>query len=382
MSRLANRRNLGLESLESREVMSAGGPSAEAQYMLELINQARTTPQAMADRVTSDPSPDVVATARYYGVDLNAVHDQISAATPRPPVAWSDTLASTATNQSLDQVRTGIQTHQGADGSSLSQRLDRAGYTDRVSSAENAYAYSQSVDHAMEAFMIDWGVADQGHRRNILQPDATPDQFYREVGIGIVDSSRSGFGPEVITQDFGTRAGTKPYLLGVAFNDANGNYRYDMNEGQGNVQIDAVNVQTGQTTSASSWDAGGGYQMQLDPGAYNVTARVGNRTVRSDRVYIGDQNVKVDYNLTNPGPSTVPVSTPAPVAPVVLRAQPTPVAPVSAWNTLSNASAAQTAQFTAPVQAQTLAAPVRANTARAGSSWLANWSSWTARRGW
>src|SRR6185312_6829254 len=108
----------------------------------------------------------------------------------------------------------------------------------RASDGENAYAYAQSVDQAMEAFLIDWGVSDLGHRRNLLQPDATPDQYYGEVGIGIVPTNKPNFGPLVITQDFAHKANSQPEILGVAYNDKNGNGSYDLNEGQGNVEVD------------------------------------------------------------------------------------------------------------------------------------------------
>ena len=67
MTRPKFRRSLRFENLETRQLMSAGGPTAQEQYMLELINQARTNPQAAADRVTSNLTPDVVATLNYYG---------------------------------------------------------------------------------------------------------------------------------------------------------------------------------------------------------------------------------------------------------------------------------------------------------------------------
>ena len=65
MSRPSSPRSLNVERLESREVMAAGGPSAQAQYMLELVNQARTNPGADcraadargAPRTRSDASP-------------------------------------------------------------------------------------------------------------------------------------------------------------------------------------------------------------------------------------------------------------------------------------------------------------------------------------
>ena len=250
----------------------------------------------------------------------------------------------------------GVQTHTGANGSSLGQRLDNAGYTNRASDGENAYAYSKSVDHAMEAFLIDWGVADHGHRRNILQPDATPDQFYREVGIGIVQSNRANVGPEVITQDFGRQNGSQAELLGVAFNDLNNSGQYSQGEGQGNVEIDATNVATGVTQSTLTWDNGGGYQIPLAPGTYNVTAKDNGQVVRTQQVSIGDQNVKVDYNLSTAWQQATPPAAPAPaIAPQVVsipqRSQPQPAVTSSAAANNSG-----------------------------GSSWATSWTSWTARK--
>ena len=51
-----------LEALESREVLASGGPSAQAQQMLEMLNHARTNPAEMADRITSNLDIDVLAT--------------------------------------------------------------------------------------------------------------------------------------------------------------------------------------------------------------------------------------------------------------------------------------------------------------------------------
>ena len=356
------RRTLRLETLESRELLTAGGPSAEAQYMLELINLARTNPAAAAQEVTSNLSSDVQATLKYYNVDLNQAKQEIASSALRPPVAWSDTLAATATGQSQYQADNAVQTHIGANGSALNQRLDSAGYTNRASDGENAYAYSQSVGHAMEAFLIDWGVASKGHRNNLLQPTATADQFYREVGIGIVNTNKPGFGPKVITQDFARQNGSKADLLGVAFNSNAGDGQYHQGEGQGNVEIDATNLATGQTKSTLTWDNGGGYQIPLDPGSYSVSAKVGNQVVRTQQVTIQDQNVKVDYNLSQAwqGSAAAPVSISA--------------SSVSARQTTAPAPApAPTPIVVAAVQPTVTSTP-----ASVGSSWGASWTSWTA----
>lgn len=365
---LRRRSLVGLESLESRELLAAGGPSAEAQYMLELINMARTNPRAAAEWVASNAAdPDIQATLKYYNVDLNAVKRDIASADPQPALAWNDTLADAAIKHSLDQANAGVQSHTGTDGSTLDQRLDRSGYGARTAAGENAYAYAESVDHAMEAFLVDWGVADHGHRNNLLQPNADGGQVYKEVGIGIIKSNRPGVGPKVITQNFGTPANGLSYITGVAYSDDNGNNRYDMGEGRGDVQIDVTNLATGETRTTYSWDQGGGYQVAVPAGAYSVTAKVNGQVVRSDRVNVGDQNVKVDYDLTDKW-QRGPVSVPAPVV-----SRPTTPPPVNF--TFSNASTVAAAN----VAAQTLAAPTRTAAAKT-SGWAARWNAWSARR--
>src|SRR5579883_1508081 len=106
MTRPTFRRTLRLERLESREVLSGGGPSAQAQYMLELINLARTNPAAMADRVTSNLDADVIATVNYFNINLQDVRNQLASTPAKPPLAWNDQLAQAAQGQSQDQANT------------------------------------------------------------------------------------------------------------------------------------------------------------------------------------------------------------------------------------------------------------------------------------
>jgi uncharacterized protein YkwD len=215
------------------------------------------------------------------------------------PLAWNGTLAATAQQQSQYESDHQIQTHQGPDELNLEQRLDAAGYGNRLADGENSYAYSNSVDHAMKAFLIDWGVPDHGHRNNLLQSGVSGDQTYAEVGIGIVATgSGSKVGPFVMTQDFGRQQGAQAQVVGVVYNDKNGDSLYSLGEGVGNVTIEVDNA-SGQKVSTTTWDAGG-YQIPLAPGSYKVTALVNNEVVRTQDITIGSQNVAVDYNLSLP----------------------------------------------------------------------------------
>jgi uncharacterized protein YkwD len=306
------RRTPRLENLESRELLTSGGPTDQQQYMLYLLNMARTNPAQMAQRVTSNLDANVTATVNHYNINLQSVKNTIANSTPQPPLAWNGQLANAAQGHSQDMANTGVQSHTGSDGSSPSQRMTAAGYGNQSSSGENAYAYATSVDEAMEAFLIDWGVSDNGHRDNILQPGTSANNAYRDVGIGIVNTNGTNIGPVVVTQDFASHPNEQAQLLGVVFNDPSHTNFFAPGEGQGGVTIQAVNQANGQTTSVQTWDSGG-YQIPLSPGTYNVTAIDNNQVVKTQQVTIGKVNVEVDYDLSNPwqgGP--VPSNTPPP----------------------------------------------------------------------
>ena len=274
--------------------------------------------------MTTNLDANVQATIQYYNVDLNAVKQQLSSATPRPPLAWNDQLAQAATKQSQYQSDTATQTHYGPNGNTPSQRIDATGYANRVASGENAYAYADSVDNAMRAFLIDWGPTGLGHRTNILQPNASGNQIFREVGIGIVNTNQPNFGPQVITQDFATSSSSLPELVGVAYNDPTHLGQYTMGSGVGNVEVDATNLATGKTNSTLTWDAGGGYQIPLAAGNYQVVAKENGQVIRTQNITIGNQNVEVDFNLSQPWqtptPAPAPIVTPSPAPTPVARA--------------------------------------------------------------
>ena len=239
MARPKFRRSLRFENLESRELLSGGiaAPTDQEQYMLEQLNQARMNPQAAAVRVTSNLTPDIVSTLAYYNVNLNATEQAIASTPAKPPLAWNPDLAAAAQSHSQDMATNQFQSHTGSDGSSPDQRMQQAGYTNASSTGENAFAYADSVDEAMQAFLIDWGVSDQGHRRNILQPNVSSSNAYQSVGIGIVSTTNSKVGPLVITQDFGSQPNQQAQVVGVAYNDNQHTGMYEVGEGQGGVQI-------------------------------------------------------------------------------------------------------------------------------------------------
>jgi len=300
MARSKFGRSLRFDSLEGRQLLSTAGPTDQEQYMLQLINEARTNPAAAAEQLTTNLTPDVQATLQYYNVNLQATAQKIASSTPLPPVAWNADLASSAQTQSQYMANNQIQSHTGANGSSPQQRMQQAGYTNAASTGENAYAYSTSAEEAMQAFLIDWGVPSDGHRINIQQPGVSAQNAYRDVGIGIVQTNPSNpnFGPMVITQDFGSQTNEQAQVVGVAYNDNSGTQFYQPGEGQGGVQIDAVNLQTGQVASTQTW-ASGGYELPLAPGQYTIIASLNDQVIQTSNLTVGNVNVEQDFLLTN-----------------------------------------------------------------------------------
>jgi len=342
MARSKFRRSLRFDSLEGRQLLSSGGPTNQEQYMLQLINEARTNPSAAAAQLTSNITPEVSNTLQYYGVNLQAAANTIASATPQPPVAWNSALANAAQGQSQYMADNQVQSHTGANGSTSLQRIEAAGYTNILSNGENAFAYSTSVDEAMQAFLIDWGVPSDGHRITIQQPGVSPQNAYRDVGIGIVQTNPSNpsFGPMVITQDFASQANSQAQVVGVAYYDNSGTNFYQPGEGQGGLQIDAVNLQTGQVSSTQTWDSGG-YELSLPAGQYRIIASLNDQVVQTTNVSVGSLNIEQDFILTNAWQggtreSAIAAAQPTPAVPATPQPTPQPAASQSVLSWLAN----------------------------------------------
>jgi uncharacterized protein YkwD len=367
MARSKFGRSLRFDSLEGRQLLSSGGPTDQEQYMLQLINEARTNPAAAAEQLTTNLSADVQATLQYYNVDIQATAQKIASSTPLPPLAWNADLAGSAQSQSQYQASNQIQSHAGANGSTPQQRMQDFGYTNMSSSGENAYAYSTSAEEAMQAFLIDWGVPSDGHRINIQQPGVSPQNAYRDVGIGMVQTNpaNSSFGPMVITHDFGAQNGEQAQVVGVAYNDNSGTNFYQAGEGQGGVRIDAVNLHTGQVASTQTWSSGG-YELSLGSGQYAIIASLNDKVIQTSNIAVGNVNVEQDFILTNTWQGGTRESAIAAAQP-----QPQPVPVVAAPQPAATQSNFAVGVIPAPTSPQS-------TSSTSSSSLFSSWSLWNA----
>jgi hypothetical protein len=382
MARSKFRRSLRFENLESRQLLSSGGPTAQQQYMLQLLNEARTNPPAAAQQISNNITPDVQATINYYGVNLPATLQRISSATPQPPLAWNNALASAAQAHSQDMANTQVQSHTGSDGSTPQQRMQQSGYGSPASTGENAYAYATSAEQAMQAFLIDWGVASDGHRVNIQQPGVPAQNAYRDAGIGLVNSNNSSFGPLVVTQDFASQPNEQAQLVGVAYNDNYGSGFFQQGEGQGGIQIDAVNTQTGAVSSTQTWSAGG-YELPLAPGQYLVIASLNDQVIQTANITINNVNVEQDFILSNHWQGGTRENAIAAAQPQVNN-QPAVSQPYAAQPQVNNQPAvsqpyAVGASIALPAISQSSAPAASQSSAPAAPAGAWSWSTWNAQ---
>ena len=394
MSRHSLRRTPQLETLEIRQVLSSVvGPTPDQQYALELINLARTNPSAAAVKFTSNITPDVQATLDHFGVTAGGLQNELNSTQAQPPLAWSDALGSSAQSQSQYQADNGVQTHQGSGEAGLGDRVSSAGYKNVSSFGENTYAYADSTDEAMQSFLFDWGVADHGHFKNLLQPGTSAEDSYKDVGVGLVKTNNQGLGPVVVTMDFGGQKDESPQILGVVYDDPNKTGFYTPGKGQAGVAIDAVNLSTGKDYQTSSFGSGG-YQVAVDPNAdYKVTATENGHVISSRTLHVGDVNAKTDFvhdpandqdpsTVATPAPAPAPVQAPAPVVsppqdPSGSQASQVPTVKLALQTLVSVPPQQDQSTSQDPSTTPTPSTPTNPST----PAWLAKWSRWTATKG-
>jgi len=271
---------------------SHGEPTAEEQYMLELINRARANPAAEGLRLQATTDADIVSAYKYFQVDLGKLVADFAGYPPRPPLAFNANLIAAARGHSQDMADHDFQGHTGSGGSSFTDRIATAGYSGWNAVAENVYAYSDSVSHGHAGFTVDWGVSSLGHRQNIMNFSAT-DPVYTEIGIGIISetSGTTAVGPLVVTEDFGRRSG-QYFVVGVVYKDTNHDGLYSMGEG-----IGGVTVSTSQGNYAYT-SGSGGYAIPLATTSGSVTVRAEGAALGARQEYsvpLAGTNVKVNF---------------------------------------------------------------------------------------
>ena len=266
------------ERLEARCLLFAW--SSEEVYLAELVNRAR-----------SDPSAEALRT----GVDLEAelTAEEIARLAPMEPLALYEALTLASREHSEDMAVRDFFDHENPDGDRAQQRAETHGYEGSV--GENIAAGYSSIDESHVAWL-----ESVGHRRNVLSLWTTfvDDFHYDEIGVGFFFPGKpaSTYGT-YYTQVFGFSGRPKrTYVLGVIYDDGDGNDFYSVGEGLAGVRVDVTDAGTGALVGSYTTDGAGNYQILVDGGEYDVTfvdTATGNG-VRRRITVTPDENFKID----------------------------------------------------------------------------------------
>jgi uncharacterized protein YkwD len=302
-----------MEALENRILFSISPTGAE-QEMLEMINRMRENPTAELEQIfiSTDPShpnyfettdAGVNAALDFFGVDASTLFAQFAALTDAPPLAWNEALMDSAFAHSNLMIQHDSQAHILPGEAGLLDRMVSAGYnwTGSVSVSENVFAYTDNVFHGHSAFAIDWGSTPTGIQNPAGHRDNIMDANLQEIGIAIVaeNNASTSVGPFVVTQDFGVRGNYgDARVLGVIFQDGDGDAFYDAGEGIGGVTI---TISNGSTVFETTSMTAGGYQIAVAAGTYDVVASGGGlgSAHYMGSITVGMENVKVDLDTSN-----------------------------------------------------------------------------------
>ncbi|MEM9274841.1 MAG: CAP domain-containing protein, partial [Cyanobacteria bacterium P01_F01_bin.143] len=259
------------------------------QYMLELVNRARSNPNGEAGR---------------YG--LNNLNRGLSSGTitsaAKQPLAFNFSLIDAARDHSQWISDANTFSHTGAGGSSPGDRMAAAGYdfTGAWRWGENIAWQGTTGTPNITSFVRDEHESlflSDGHRKNILNSG------FREIGIGVIQdtfaTSTRTYNAVITTQKFAS-SGSSVFLTGVAFNDlVIEDDFYTIGEGLSGIEVKATRRSDNQSFTTHTWDAGG-YQIALEAGTYDVTfSENGTIIGNSYPVAIASQNVKLDLDTSN-----------------------------------------------------------------------------------
>jgi hypothetical protein len=251
----------------------SGDPTPEEQLLLEYINRARANPTAEGTRLGINMWESLC--------DLNDVGI-------RPPLAMNKILLQVADYHSWDMYTNNYFDHNDLSGHDPDQRMTGAGYSwwtwgENIAVGSSGYSATNLEDD----LVIDSSTSCRLHRVNLF------DSNFTEVGVGYYAGATpnpSGWS-SFLTQDFGS-ASVEPFLVGVVYNDTDGDNFYDIGEGVSGVQI---------TPSGGSYYAvsstSGGYAFPIGTsGTITVTTSGSSFGSITKTVSLTGTNIKLDFN--------------------------------------------------------------------------------------
>jgi|GEM_PF-650890 len=297
-------RPFGAQAQRAPVSNSHGDPSDLEQYMLELINRARIDPTAegiFLDTLNTRYSTSARARKPEFFRNLRAEFASYPAA---QPLAFNQSLIRAARGYAEDMTTRGYIGHVTPEGLTPSDRAAKEGYSSKFVGENFAGGGALNQDEVLEnhfGLMVDYDNLSNathplGHRLNVL------DSTYSEIGVGIFGSLSNG----KIVQDFGDN--DSRFLLGVVYQDRNGNQFYDPGEGVPGVTITLSGGHFFAVTSGS-----GGFAIPMEPAEVRNLTEPVRTTVPAqpgwnDEIQRQDDAFRSNYAASNIVPTTLTVT--------------------------------------------------------------------------
>lgn len=274
--------------LEPRCLLTAGFHLTDhEQLLLELVNRARSNPEAEAAR---------------FGINLNdGLNPGEITSEPRPPLAPQQLLNQAAAGHAADMLARDYFSHTtlGTNKTSRNRAADQ-GYTGLVSENLSWGGSTGAIDQIQHVYERHQALfLSPGHRRTILR--STSNELGLSVQFGLFTSDRT-YNASMAVQNYGTRE-AGPYITGVVYADTIDNNFYDIGEAIRSGTVSAVNLVTNQRLTTDI-DSSGGFAIDVSPGEWAVEAlfQYAGFDVRSVQlVQVASINVKVDFERFSSG---------------------------------------------------------------------------------
>lgn len=260
----------------------SGDPTANEQFVLELVNRARHDPLAEANRLKLDLTE---------GLE----EEQTKLIGPKPPLAMSRPLLKIAREHAREMFLNAYLKHENLKGLSPGDRMKEAGYDWRNYGENIGSASAGKPKELHDILIIDAGVPGRAHRKNLLGllPGFVA---FREVGVGLhAGNKRNSQGlRDFLVEDFGS-TDEGPFVLGVVYRDRNRNGFYDPGEGVGGVTL-----KPDRGASFAVTKKAGGYAFPVPKGAGKLVIKAtgpGLANELSREIEIDKENAKVDFRI-------------------------------------------------------------------------------------
>lgn len=263
-------------------VADHGDPSGEEQGIIELAQRAR-----------KDPNAEVARLNARYGLSLN-----FSSYPARPPLSPNQFLSQAAAAHVNDMITRGFYGHVNPDGVNANGRILATPYAlnpffgtnPTINLTENLGMGTgnppgntlKTPQGVHDTFMIDQGVQGAKHRALLL--GAGQFAVYREIGISYRHQGNSDY----IVQEVAYSATDRPFIVGVAYDDRDGDGVCRSGEGTPGVPV-VLSHASGFSVSTTTRSAGGyAFEVFVDE-TYTLTIGGVSTTVT-----IQGDSVKVD----------------------------------------------------------------------------------------